>query len=134
MFPARGERIERKAPPKILMQAQIGPPLFFNTSPRLSRKKCQPISPRSGEEHDASNQDVSRSRMPPIIRPERVAYFHVELDSHDVIVAEGAAAETFVDCDSRRMFHNAVEFAVLYPGEDAPRYRIVLYSIERSRG
>jgi len=89
MFPARGERIERKAPPKILMQAQIGPPLFFNTSPRLSRKKCQPISPRSGEEHDASNQDVSRSRMPPIIRPERVAYFHVELDSRDVIVAEG---------------------------------------------
>ena len=89
MFPARGERIERKAPPKTLMQAQIGPPLFFNTSPRLSRKKCQPISPRSGEEHDASNQDVSRSRMPPIIRPERVAYFHVELDSRDVIVAEG---------------------------------------------
>jgi hypothetical protein len=36
---------------------------------------------------------------------ERVAYFHVELDSHNVIVAEGAAAETFVDCDSRRMFH-----------------------------
>jgi len=65
---------------------------------------------------------------------ERVAYSHVELDSHDVIVAEGAAAETFVDCDSRRMFHNAVEFAVLYPGEDAPRYRIVLYSIERLRG
>ena len=65
---------------------------------------------------------------------ERVAYSHVELDSHDVIVAEGAAAETFVVCDSRRMFHNAVEFAVLYPGEDAPRYRIVLYSIERSHG
>jgi hypothetical protein len=53
---------------------------------------------------------------------ERVAYFHVELDSHNVIVAEGAAAETFVDCDSRRMFHNAVEFAILYPGEDAPRW------------
>jgi hypothetical protein len=31
-------------------------------------------------------------------------------------------AETFVDCDSRRMFHNAVEFAVLNPGEDAPRW------------
>jgi hypothetical protein len=53
---------------------------------------------------------------------ERVAYFHVELDSHNVIVAEGAAAETFVDCDSRRMFHNAVEFAILYPGEDSPRW------------
>ncbi len=53
---------------------------------------------------------------------ERVTYFHVELDSHNVIVAEGATAETFVDCDSRRMFHNAVEFAVLYPGEDAQRW------------
>jgi hypothetical protein len=55
---------------------------------------------------------------------ERVAYFHVELDSHDVVVAEGAAAETFVDCDSRRMFHNAVQFAVHYPGEDAPRWAL----------
>ena len=53
---------------------------------------------------------------------ERVAYFHVELDSHNVIVAEGAAAETFVDCDSRRMFHNAVGFAILYPGKDSPRW------------
>ena len=53
---------------------------------------------------------------------ERVAYFHVELDSHNVIVAEGAAAETFVDCHSRRMFHNALEFAILYPGEDSLRW------------
>ena len=37
----------------------------------------------------------------------RVDYVHVELDGHDVILAEGAAAETFLDDDSRRMFHNA---------------------------
>lgn len=47
---------------------------------------------------------------------ERVDYFHIELDSHDVIWADGAPAETFVDCDSRGMFHNANEFAQLYPG------------------
>lgn len=46
---------------------------------------------------------------------DRLEYFHVELDSHDVIFAEGAAAETFVDCDNRGMFYNAAEFAELYP-------------------
>jgi hypothetical protein len=51
---------------------------------------------------------------------ERVDYFHIELDSHDVILAEGAWSETFVDDDSRGMFHNAHEFATLY-ADDARR-------------
>jgi len=46
-----------------------------------------------------------------------IRYFHIELAQHDVIYAEGAAAETFVDCDSRGMFHNAAEYARLYPDE-----------------
>jgi hypothetical protein len=46
---------------------------------------------------------------------ERVDYFHVELETHDVILAEGAASETFVDDDSRGMFHNAAEYRALYP-------------------
>jgi hypothetical protein len=37
-----------------------------------------------------------------------------------VIIAEGALSETFVDDDSRGLFHNAGEYAVLYP-EDAAR-------------
>ena len=44
-----------------------------------------------------------------------VAYFHIELATHDVIIAEGAASESFVDCDSRFMFQNAAAFAALYP-------------------
>lgn len=44
-----------------------------------------------------------------------VSYFHIELDSHDAVLAEGAAAETFVDCDSRGLFDNAAEFSALYP-------------------
>ncbi|MCX7377439.1 MAG: Hint domain-containing protein [Alphaproteobacteria bacterium] len=40
-------------------------------------------------------------------RASSVSYFHVELDSHDAILAEGAWAESFVDCDSRGMFINA---------------------------
>jgi autotransporter passenger strand-loop-strand repeat protein len=50
---------------------------------------------------------------------EKVEYFHIELDSHDVIVAEGALSESFVDDHSRGMFHNAHEYAGLYPQEVA---------------
>ena len=49
-----------------------------------------------------------------------IRYFHIELENHDVIFASGAPAETFIDCDSRGMFHNATEFAALYP-DAAPR-------------
>ena len=50
---------------------------------------------------------------------ERLEYFHIELERHDVILAEGAPAETYVDCDNRVMFQNGAEFAALYP-DDAP--------------
>ncbi len=49
---------------------------------------------------------------------ERVDYLHVELDTHDVVLAEGAASESYLDDDSRGVFHNASAFAALYP--DAP--------------
>jgi hypothetical protein len=53
-------------------------------------------------------------------RLERVDYLHIELDTHDVILAEGAASETFVDDHSRGMFHNAHEYYALHPDEVAP--------------
>ena len=46
---------------------------------------------------------------------DEVAYFHIELETHDVIIAEGALSETFVDDDSRGMFHNAHEYRAQYP-------------------
>jgi len=45
---------------------------------------------------------------------DEVEYFHIELETHDVIVAEGAWSETFIDDDSRFMFHNAHEYRELY--------------------
>jgi hypothetical protein len=53
-----------------------------------------------------------------------VEYFHLELDTHDVILAEGAPSETFVDDGSRGMFQNAASYDALYPGEMRmpPRY------------
>ncbi len=55
-----------------------------------------------------------------------VSYFHVELESHDVLLAEGAPSESFVDDESRGMFHNAHEFAKLYP--DAEQVRASYYA------
>ena len=51
---------------------------------------------------------------------ERLDYFHIELDSHDVLLAEGAASESYLDDDSRGMFHNAAEVVALYPGAPTP--------------
>ena len=51
---------------------------------------------------------------------DRVDYSHVELDSHDVLLAEGAPSESFMDDDSRSMFHNAGEFDALYPNATRP--------------
>ncbi len=48
-------------------------------------------------------------------RVDKVEYFHIELETHDVIIAEGALSESFIDDDSRFMFHNAHEYRALYP-------------------
>ncbi|MBF0859754.1 glycosyltransferase [Gluconobacter sp. LMG 31484] len=48
-------------------------------------------------------------------RMDEVAYFHIELEQHDIIIANGTQSETFVDDHSRGMFHNAGEYDVLYP-------------------
>ena len=39
----------------------------------------------------------------------QVDYFHVELHSHDILLAEGAPAESFLDEGNRGQFHNARE-------------------------
>jgi hypothetical protein len=59
---------------------------------------------------------------------EKVEYVHLELDTHDVILAEGALSETFVDDDSRGMFHNAADYHARYPEAEA---RPALYCAPR---
>ncbi|MGO9700164.1 MAG: Hint domain-containing protein [Xanthobacteraceae bacterium] len=48
---------------------------------------------------------------------ESVEYYHVELDSHDVLIAEGALAESYIDDDNRLLFHNAHEYREKYPDQ-----------------
>ena len=43
----------------------------------------------------------------------QIEYVHIELETHDVIIAEGAPAETYLDDDNRFMFHNALEYDAL---------------------
>lgn len=50
---------------------------------------------------------------------ELIEYFHVELETPDVLFANGAAAETYANHNSRRMFSNWQEYVDLYGSEDA---------------
>lgn len=47
--------------------------------------------------------------------PETWIYYHIELDDHSLVLAEGAPAETFVDNIDRLAFDNWDEFEALYP-------------------
>ena len=53
--------------------------------------------------------------------PEQIDYIHIELSTHDCVLAEGSWAESYADAPGMRaQFHNADEFARLYPGHAAP--------------
>lgn len=46
--------------------------------------------------------------------PNRLTYYHVETENHDVILANGAPAETFIDYVGREAFDNHAEYLDLY--------------------
>lgn len=49
-----------------------------------------------------------------------VTYLHIELERHELIMAEGVKVESFADEDSRSLFDNAAEFRLLYPNAPPP--------------
>ncbi|WP_134679700.1 Hint domain-containing protein [Paracoccus ravus] len=49
--------------------------------------------------------------------PEQVTYYHVETENHEVILANGAPAETYIDYLGRRAFDNYRQYLDLYGGE-----------------
>lgn len=46
--------------------------------------------------------------------PAEFTYYHIETEAHDEILANGAAAETFVDYIGRKDFDNYAEYVTLY--------------------
>jgi hypothetical protein len=53
-----------------------------------------------------------------VIQPQEedeFTYFHIELEQHDILVANGAMAESFLDDNCRGQFHNATEYHARYP-------------------
>lgn len=63
---------------------------------------------------------------------EAMEYFHIELDRHGILIAEGVLAESFVDDNCRGIFHNAHEHAALYP--DASRVPALYCAPRRKDG
>jgi len=49
--------------------------------------------------------------------PTRVTYYHLETANHDVIIDNGAPAETFIDYRDRAAFDNHAEYISLYGAE-----------------
>jgi autotransporter passenger strand-loop-strand repeat protein len=61
-----------------------------------------------------------------------VTYYNIDLGSHDLMFAEGAAAESFVGDDHRSLFQNAAEYHALYP--DAPARETIHYAPRHDHG
>ncbi|WP_439138116.1 Hint domain-containing protein [Roseicyclus sp.] len=51
--------------------------------------------------------------------PDRATYYHVETEEHDIILANGVPAETFVDYVGRKVFDNYAEYVGIYGQERA---------------
>jgi hypothetical protein len=50
-----------------------------------------------------------------------VDYWHIELDAHDIVFAEGLPSESYLDTGNRSAFANSGEFVELHP-DFAPRH------------
>ena len=59
----------------------------------------------------ANDVSIVRERNVPVM----FTYFHIETENHSLILAEGAAAETFIDNVERMRFDNWAEYQALYP-------------------
>ncbi|MCA0870134.1 Hint domain-containing protein [Seohaeicola saemankumensis] len=53
-------------------------------------------------------------RVPLAEMGERFTVYHIETEAHEIILANGAPAETFIDNVSRRVFDNFAEFEAMY--------------------
>jgi hypothetical protein len=63
-----------------------------------------------------------------------LAYYQIELETHDCIIAEGTFSETYADAPGlRAQFHNQAEYRALYPNE-IPATHLTLCAPRPERG
>ena len=60
--------------------------------------------------------------------PDRVEYWHVELDAHDILIAEGLPAESYLDCGNWGGFANGGAFIEAHPDFTPKHFRETLSS------
>ena len=68
-------------------------------------------------EHLVNDKSVVRAKMDDM---EVIEYFHIELETHEVIFAEGAPVETLLVTNDREGFANFVEYERVYGSEERP--------------
>jgi O-antigen biosynthesis protein len=61
---------------------------------------------------------------------ESLETFHIELSTHDILLAEGTLAESYAETNNRSKFHNAQEFVALYPDDKALSFQFCAPRIE----
>ena len=66
---------------------------------------------------DALVNGTSVTRMTGL--PQSFVYYHIELEDHALVLAEGVAAETFVNNVTRRRFDNFAEYQARFGDEPA---------------
>ena len=64
---------------------------------------------------------------------ERFTWYHIELEDHALVLAEGAAAETYVDNVTRRRFDNFAEYEALYGAETPAISELPLPRVKSAR-
>lgn len=63
---------------------------------------------------------VNQANVLQPVREGTVRYWHIELPRHDLLTSDGCLSESYQNGTPRSWFHNAREYASLYPGEDEP--------------
>ncbi len=78
-----------------------------------------PMGDRSGEVLIPAIRLLNGSTITQV-EAETVSYWHVELDSHDILIADGLPTESYLDCGNRRFFANAEVTDITLPPDARP--------------